>query len=145
MDTFRDDFAKLCEAQSLSIGGGVEIDTIDGFITSNILRPHAYRIMQAPRAAFLVTGTEPFLAGFKLSPPTRGAPPVTVDQIHAKVVGNRFEFFASPDATRQDLLFPIFGAVVAFMAFGVFAMTRAIARTEQGPITDFLKQTVQAD
>ena len=51
---------------------------------------------------------------------------------------------ASPHATRQDLLFPIMGAVIAFMAFGVFAMTRAIARTEQGLITDFLKRTVQA-
>ena len=103
VDTFRNDFAKLCEAEAVSIGGGVEIDTIDGFITSNILRPHAYRVMQAPRAAFLVTGSEPFLAGFKLPPPSRGSPPVTVDQIHAKVVGRRFEFFTDVFGNQRAL------------------------------------------
>ena len=42
----------------------VEIDTLDGFITSNVLRPHAYRTMGATQAAFLVTGEESFLNGF---------------------------------------------------------------------------------
>lgn len=93
VDTFRSDFASLCEAEAVSIVGGVEIDTIDGFITANILRPHAHRVMQATKPAFLVSGSEPFLAGFRLPPPATGSPPVTVDKIHTKVVEGRFEFF----------------------------------------------------
>lgn len=103
VDTFRNDFAKLCEAEAVPIGGGVEIDTIDGFITSNILRPHAYRVMQAPRTAFLVSGSEPFLKGFTLPPSPGGGPPVTVDQVHTKVVGARFEFFVDVFGNQRTL------------------------------------------
>ena len=103
VDTFRNEYSKLCETQAVSLSGGVEIDTIDGFTTSNILRPHAYRVMQARRSAFLVTGTEPFLAGFKLPPLSKGGPPVTVDQIHAKVVGARFEFFIDIFGNQRSL------------------------------------------
>lgn len=65
VDTFRDSYQAL--AQDLPAGMArdrVEIDTLDGFITSNILRPHAYRTMGATQAAFLVTGGESFLNGF---------------------------------------------------------------------------------
>jgi superfamily I DNA/RNA helicase len=65
VDTFRQGYQTL--AQSLPIGthrSRVDIDTLDGFITSNILRPHAYRTMGSAQAAFLVTGSEPFLDGF---------------------------------------------------------------------------------
>ncbi|MBM3105878.1 ATP-dependent helicase [Pseudomonas sp. V1] len=65
VDTFRRGYQVL--AQKLPNGAGrsrVDIDTLDGFITSHILRPHAYRTMGATQAAFLVTGTEPFLDGF---------------------------------------------------------------------------------
>jgi superfamily I DNA/RNA helicase len=103
VDTFRRDFAALCEARSIPPRGGVEIDTIDGFITANILRPHAYRVMKAPRAAFLVSGSEPFLKGFTLPPPSRGAPPISVGQIHTKVVDRRFEFFLDIRGTQVAL------------------------------------------
>ena len=65
VNTFRESYQAL--AQDLPAGVGrdrVEIDTLDGFITSNILRPHAYRTMGATQAAFLVTGGESFLSGF---------------------------------------------------------------------------------
>ncbi len=42
----------------------VEVDTLDGFFTSNVLRPHAHRTMAANQAAFLVSGSEPFLSSF---------------------------------------------------------------------------------
>lgn len=48
----------------------VEIDTLDGFITGNVLRPHAYRTMGAQQSAFLVTGAEAFLSGFKFQTST---------------------------------------------------------------------------
>ncbi|ABR91719.1 ATP-dependent DNA helicase [Janthinobacterium sp. Marseille] len=65
VDTFRQSYQTL--AQTLPNGAGrsrVDFETLDGFITSHILRPHAYRTMGSQRAAFLVTGTEPFLSGF---------------------------------------------------------------------------------
>ena len=43
----------------------VEVDTLDGFFTQHVLRPHAYRTMSATQAAFLVSGSEPFLDGFR--------------------------------------------------------------------------------
>ncbi|MDR3418838.1 MAG: AAA family ATPase [Nevskia sp.] len=52
VDTFRSSFQLA--AQDLAAGVGrdrVEIDTLDGFITGNILRPHAYRTMGATQAA----------------------------------------------------------------------------------------------
>lgn len=69
VDTFRANYQIL--ARNLPAGSGhsrVEIDTLDGFITSNILRPHSHRAMGATRAAYLVTGNEPFLNGFKFKP-----------------------------------------------------------------------------
>ena len=42
----------------------VEVDTLDGFFTQHVLRPHAYRTMGAAQAAYLVSGSEPFLDGF---------------------------------------------------------------------------------
>ena len=66
VDTFRRSYQAL--AQGLPGGVAhdrVEIDTLDGFIASNVLRPHAYRTMGAKNAAFLVMGGETFLNGFK--------------------------------------------------------------------------------
>ncbi len=51
---------------SLYINNRVTIDTFDSFITSNILRPHAYRTMGSNRVPFLLTGSEPFLQNKKL-------------------------------------------------------------------------------
>lgn len=65
VDTFRQSYQTL--AQTLPNGAGrsrVDFETLDGFITSHVLRPHAHRTMGSPRAAFLVTGTEPFLNAF---------------------------------------------------------------------------------
>lgn len=43
----------------------VEVDTLDGFFTKHVLRPHAYRTMAAPQTAYLVSGSEPFLTSFQ--------------------------------------------------------------------------------
>ena len=65
VNTFRQSYQSLAQDLSPSIGRDrVEIDTLDGFITGNVLRPHAYRTMGATQAAFLVTGGESFLSGF---------------------------------------------------------------------------------
>lgn len=62
VNTFREGYRPLMEL--LPAGAGrqrVEIDTLDGFLTSNILRPHASRTMGCPRTPFLIIGAEPFL------------------------------------------------------------------------------------
>lgn len=67
VDTFRRDYLTLMRtAKAGRRSHAVEIDTVDGFIVCNILRPHAHRIMGAARTPFLVDGSEPFLRGFKV-------------------------------------------------------------------------------
>ncbi|WP_447649151.1 UvrD-helicase domain-containing protein [Pseudomonas abietaniphila] len=46
----------------------VEVDTLDGFFTQYVLRPHAYRTMAATKAAYLVAGSEPFLSNYHYWP-----------------------------------------------------------------------------
>ena len=65
VDTFRDEYDNLAKAQPLS-STRVAISTVDSFITSNILLPHAARTMECNRQPFLVRGGEPFLNGFKV-------------------------------------------------------------------------------
>jgi superfamily I DNA/RNA helicase len=66
VDTFRKAYNELAIGLPPSaVRSRVDIDTLDGFITRNIVRPHCHRIMRSPRAAFLVTGGEAFLDGFK--------------------------------------------------------------------------------
>jgi superfamily I DNA/RNA helicase len=68
VDTFRKAYEDL--AKSLLPGAGksrVDIDTLDSFITTNIIRPHGHRTMKSACAPFLVTGGEAFLEGFKFS------------------------------------------------------------------------------
>ena len=68
VDTFRREYRQLTrDAPGGSGHDRVEIDTLDSFITGNVLRPHAYRTMGAEQAAFLVMGGEAFLNGFKFN------------------------------------------------------------------------------
>jgi superfamily I DNA/RNA helicase len=78
VDTFREAYSDRSNSSSTSTSKNrVTIDTFDGFITSNILRPHAYRTMGCKRSPFLLTGSEPFLLNNKFkywyesSPTTR--------------------------------------------------------------------------
>lgn len=66
VDSFRQEYQNLVRDTGAGVAHDrVLIDTLDGYITSNVLRPHAYRTMGAQQAAFLVTGGEAFLAGFR--------------------------------------------------------------------------------
>lgn len=68
VETFRREYQKLVENALAGPGHDrVEIDTLDAFITRNVLRPHAYRTMGAQQAAFLVMGGEAFLNGFRFN------------------------------------------------------------------------------
>ncbi|ANH75953.1 uvrD/REP helicase N-terminal domain protein [Ralstonia insidiosa] len=68
VDTFRKAYDNLASSLPSSARRSmVDIDTLDGFLTTNIIRPHGHRTMKSARTAFLVTGSESFLEGFKFS------------------------------------------------------------------------------
>jgi superfamily I DNA/RNA helicase len=65
VDTFRGEYAASLRGQkSTRRAFAVEIDTMDGFITTNVLRPHGHRTMKCSRTPYLVDGREPFLHSF---------------------------------------------------------------------------------
>lgn len=91
IDTFRRAYDELATSLPSSAGRSrVDIDTLDGFITSHIMRPHGHRTMKAPRAAFLVTGREAFLEGFKF--PTSSFPQ-SVTALNLAFVNGKETFF----------------------------------------------------
>lgn len=91
VDTFRTEYRRLSQAVSAGAASNrVEIDTLDAFITSNVLRPHAYRTMGCQRVPFLVDGNEPFLQNkdfkFWAQPTGSAAFPVNPNDLHKVVV-----------------------------------------------------------
>lgn len=105
VDTFRKEYAALLRSLSMiERSSAVEIDTVDGFITTNVLRPHGHRVMKCTRAPYLVDGREGFLKRFtvfdgKISRPSAeiavecdGAGfRYTIGRNAAKLVANRAE------------------------------------------------------
>jgi superfamily I DNA/RNA helicase len=100
VDTFRKAYGDLASSLPSTAGRSrVEIDTLDGFITTNIIRPHGHRTMESPRAPFLVTGNESFLEGFKF--PTSTFPqPITALKL-AFVNGAEFFYYSFNDQVEQ--------------------------------------------
>lgn len=107
VETFRADYRKLLELRpAMEASPIVEIETVDAFLTGLILRPHANRTMQAPRSAFLVGGTEPFLSGFTFFDGAHGRP--TKLLTHGREGGvDKFRFrngFAMTDVDTTEAL-----------------------------------------
>jgi superfamily I DNA/RNA helicase len=91
VDTFRKAYGDLASNLPSSAGRmRVDIDTVDGFITSHVVRPHGHRTMKSPRAAFLVTGDEAFLEGFKFS---TSSFPQSIKALKLAFVGGKEVFF----------------------------------------------------
>lgn len=75
VETFRNEYAAAIRAHSGSRRDrAVEIDTMDGFITTNVLRPHGHRVMGCGCTPFLVEGREPFLKSFTVYDGARSHP-----------------------------------------------------------------------
>jgi hypothetical protein len=100
VETFRDSYHELAQNLPASIRRDrVEIDTLDSFITGNILRPHAYRTMGAEQAAFLVMGGESFLNGFTFKTSTY---PLDITKMQAGFRGGAVHFYyANNDQTSE--------------------------------------------
>ncbi len=124
VDTFKQDYRVL--ARSRAISGRslrVEIDTVDGFITSNVLRPHAHRTMGCSQTPFLVDGSEPFLRGFKVFDGVRNHPAA---DLKIEIRDGKFAFsVGSPHSKPVDAAV----AIAALKKLGkVGAYTHASAR-----------------
>ncbi len=90
VNTFRRDYFALIRSDPAgSRSSKVEIDTVDGFITTNIIRPHASQVMGCERVPYLVSGTEPFLRGFKVFDGTRSH---DIAELNARLGQSGFEF-----------------------------------------------------
>lgn len=101
VDTFRIEYSQLVRQQSTSsTRSGVEISTMDGFITSNILRPHGYRAMKCNRAPFLVEGREPFLKNFTVFD---GKKPQPTTNMKFKVDADKLCFLVG---SHKDIIVP---------------------------------------
>lgn len=91
VNTFNKGYAELAAALPDDANRGrVEVDTLDGFFTKHILRPHAYRTMGATQAAYLVSGSEPFLTSFQYW--REGSPPLTLKDIKIGMLDKEFYF-----------------------------------------------------
>lgn len=101
IDTFRKAYDVL--AGDLPAGVGrerVDIDTLDGFITTCVLRPHAHRTMKSSQAAYLVTGDESFLDGFTFK---TSSFPLSITSLHVAFVDGDECFFYQ----RNDKVEPV--------------------------------------
>lgn len=92
VDTFSRDYNALLQAEpGDNRRGGVEITTVDAFITSNIIRPHGHLVMGCARTPFLVHGSEPFLTNFTVWDGKRPQPTTALKPIVFKGAGVQFE------------------------------------------------------
>ena len=90
VNTFRRDYFALTRGAGTGARpSAVEIETVDGFLTANILRPHAYKAMGCSRTPFLVGGSEPFLKGFKVFGGVRSH---DIGNLSANLKNGAFEF-----------------------------------------------------
>ncbi|SOB89371.1 ATP-dependent helicase [Thalassospira xiamenensis] len=101
VDTFRRNYNSLTQKRSVSTRSNrVEIETLDGFITRNVLRPHAHRTMQASQTAFLVSGREPFLSGFNVS---SGDYPISITDVKVGLDQFGVNFYWLNNNQKKDL------------------------------------------
>jgi len=103
VDTFRAGYKR--HSQALPPGPArerVDIDTLDSFITTNILRPHAHRTMGSARSAFLVTGSEVFLKNYVYKINLKDVP-TYVDEIDVAWENGQFAFYRSYQGNRTPL------------------------------------------
>lgn len=117
VDTFRKEYAGLMRQQAAaSRSSAVEIDTMDGFITSNVLRPHGHRVMNCNRVPFLVEGREAFLNSFTVFDGDHGWPTAKID-IACEGEGFRYtkkDYRTVLDENRAQASLAKLGAVGAY-------------------------------
>lgn len=132
VDTFRASYQALAHNMAGLAQSRVEIDTMDGFITTNVIRPHAARTMCCNRTPFLVSGIEPFLNNqnlkFWVQGPNNRVFPVQPSDLYKVMVNIRGG--ATCFSYRQNSsLFPINNGPVAASRLGeIGAYTHDLGR-----------------
>ncbi|EMB9641817.1 UvrD-helicase domain-containing protein [Enterobacter cloacae] len=102
VNTFNKGYTELASALPDDINRRrVEVDTLDGFFTKHILRPHAYRTMHATQSAYLVSGTEPFLTKFQYW--REGSHPLPLKDIKVGMLNKDFFFVTSKGDKLEQL------------------------------------------
>ncbi len=101
VDTFRGDYQALLEGRQIIRGAsGTIIETMDSFITTNIIRPHGHRSMGCTRSPYLVTGNEPFLNGFTC--PAKPFPQ-HLKELNFEIVGGQPSFYWTYQNSRTTV------------------------------------------
>jgi len=91
VDTFRRAYDELARDLPADVDRDrVEIDTLGGFITSTILRPHGHRVMGASQTPYLVSGSETFLGRFTFM---TEAFPMPITNLHVAVIESKACFY----------------------------------------------------
>lgn len=116
VDTFQAEYGAL-NGRASSSPAGVEIDTLDGFFTRNVLRPHGHLAMRCSRTPFLVEGNEPFLRHFTI---WDGSKPIPATDVSITIENGVWVFKAGrwvksklPDAAAKTGIAKL-GAVGAY-------------------------------
>lgn len=80
----------------------VEVDTLDGFFTQHVLRPHAYRTMGATRTPYLVSGSEAFLSSFQYWK-SKTERPIPIKDVQVGVENGKSIFFTDTQGAVEQL------------------------------------------
>src|SRR5690606_1510477 len=133
VDTFRKHYQVLAHELPVGVGRSrVEIDTIDAFITANVLRPHAYRTMDCSSTPFLISGAESFLQNtefkFWAQPGSGASCPVQPENPENVMVSLTGEQPVFGDAHFGSLLPVTNGSAVANRLAKIGAYTRALGQ-----------------
>lgn len=98
--TFRNRYFSLTSKNTDRFKNRVCIETIDSFITTNILRPHSFRIMGCKSTPFLISGKENFLNNSNFtywyeteSGDKRPVPREDINNVSIVVEDNKLKFF----------------------------------------------------
>ncbi len=90
VDTFKNDYIALVRTDGRHKQlRNVEIDTVDGFISSNVLRPHGHLVMGSDLCPYLVDGREPFLKNYTV---WDGKRPRSTAEIQVSMKDGSFSF-----------------------------------------------------
>lgn len=110
VQTFKEAFNKQAGSQiENQVNSRISIETFDSFLTSNVLRPHAYRTMGCKRTPFLVSGSEPFLNNDKFAFWREASPrdfPMKGSYINSVKVGienNRAKFYCDVNGQSKAI------------------------------------------
>lgn len=103
VNTFNKGYAELASGLPDSANRKrVEVDTLDGFFTQHVLRPHAYRTMGATQAAYLVSGSEPFLNSFQYWK-SETERPIPIRDVQVGVENGKSVFFIDTHGASEHL------------------------------------------